>query len=307
MGDQYPTGKQYSITDENHKVIITEVGATLRSYTIDGIELLDGFSKQEMSTAARGQVLCPWPNRISGGKYTFEGADLQLPINEVTLNNAIHGLVRWLNWKLDDHTKSSVTLSVILRPQDGYPFSLHITITYRLKRKRLHITTSSKNVGKLPLPYGFGQHPYFLADVDAAYLKLPAKTWLVTNPFLIPINIAPVEGTPFDFRQGKAIGSLQLDTGFTDLIPDANCRSKITLEGTAEGVRRLINLYLDKNYTVVQIFTGDTLPPGQTRRSVAIEPYTCAANAFNNKIGLVVIDPDQTFTHAYVIEASLLS
>ena len=49
------------------RAVITEVGATLRSYSADGVELLDNFSAEAMSDSCRGQVLAPWPNRIRDG------------------------------------------------------------------------------------------------------------------------------------------------------------------------------------------------------------------------------------------------
>ncbi|EQD57948.1 aldose-1-epimerase, partial [mine drainage metagenome] len=62
--------------------MVTEVGATLRSYTVAGRELLDGFDGLERCRDGRGQLLLPWPNRIAGGRYRFQNRDFQLPIDE---------------------------------------------------------------------------------------------------------------------------------------------------------------------------------------------------------------------------------
>jgi aldose 1-epimerase len=55
--------------------IVTEVGATLRSYRAGGFEWLDGFRIGEPSSSGRGQILAPWPNRLDGGRYEFAGRE----------------------------------------------------------------------------------------------------------------------------------------------------------------------------------------------------------------------------------------
>ena len=77
---------------------MVEVGGALRSYVASGHELLDGYGAQERCTAARGQSLIPWPNRLRDGRYSFDGEEHQLPLTEPAKHNAIHGLVRWANW-----------------------------------------------------------------------------------------------------------------------------------------------------------------------------------------------------------------
>ena len=62
---------------------MVEVGAGLREYTVDGRKLLDGYGADEMSSSGRGQVLIPWPNRIQDGRYSFDGQDHQLPLDDV--------------------------------------------------------------------------------------------------------------------------------------------------------------------------------------------------------------------------------
>ena len=68
-----PSGEQFEITHGSQQAVVTEVGATLRAYRVDGVEVLDGFGAEELATGGRGQVLAPWPNRLGDGRYTFEG------------------------------------------------------------------------------------------------------------------------------------------------------------------------------------------------------------------------------------------
>jgi aldose 1-epimerase len=92
------SGKQITIAAKDQQAVIVEVGGGLRSYSVGGRELLDGYGADEMSSSGRGQVLIPWPNRLEDGSYEFNGRRYQLPLNEPEHRNAIHGLVRWSTW-----------------------------------------------------------------------------------------------------------------------------------------------------------------------------------------------------------------
>ena len=69
--DPSPSGTQFELREGDRRAVITEVGATLRLLQVGGVDLLDGFAADAMASGGRGQVLCPWPNRIDGGRYTF--------------------------------------------------------------------------------------------------------------------------------------------------------------------------------------------------------------------------------------------
>jgi len=89
-----PSGEQHRIHHGSREAVVTEVGATLRSFTVGGVDVVDGFAVDEMSSAGRGQVLAPWPNRLEDGRYSLYGVDANAALDEPSRNNAIHGLVR---------------------------------------------------------------------------------------------------------------------------------------------------------------------------------------------------------------------
>ena len=70
-----PTGQQYPISHGRYGVVVTEVGATLRSLTVDGTEVLYTFAEHEAPRGSMGRQLVPWPNRIRDGRYSFDGVD----------------------------------------------------------------------------------------------------------------------------------------------------------------------------------------------------------------------------------------
>jgi aldose 1-epimerase len=68
-----PSGEQIEITFEDEKAVITEVGATLRTYHKGGIPVVEGFAPHEMPDACRNQLCYPWVNRVGSGEWTYSG------------------------------------------------------------------------------------------------------------------------------------------------------------------------------------------------------------------------------------------
>jgi aldose 1-epimerase len=173
------SGEQIEITRGDQRAVVTEVGAGLRRYSSNGRELLDGYGEDAMSSSGRGQMLIPWPNRIQDGRYTFEGRDHQLPLDDVPEQDAIHGLVRWAAWRAGERAQDRVVMEHVLHPRPGYPFSLALSVEYRLSDEGLEVRTTATNRGSEPCPYGSGNHPYlWLGEqgVDVLTLRIPAST-----------------------------------------------------------------------------------------------------------------------------------
>ncbi|MEK8228107.1 hypothetical protein NKG05_21545 [Oerskovia sp. M15] len=83
MNIKPPSGAQISIEHGDHSVVVTEVGAAVRVYSVAGRDVFTPFSESELAPASHGAVLLPWPNRLRDGQYTFDGVEHQLPITEV--------------------------------------------------------------------------------------------------------------------------------------------------------------------------------------------------------------------------------
>jgi aldose 1-epimerase len=291
-----PSGRQFEITHGVQRAVVTEVGATLRSYSVGDRELLDGFEVDEMCSAGRGQLLLPWPNRIRDGRYSFGGKELQLPLTEPERGNAIHGLVRWSVWAPVEYLADRVAMHHVLYPQPGYPFMLSLTVQYALSAAGLTVTTRAVNVGLDPCPFGAGAHPYITVGtdlVDSATLRLRARTRLESDDRAIPSGRADVAGTEYDFAEPRPIGELALDGAFTDVTPDDDGRLRAVL-AAPDGFSAAV--WMDPAFSYVMVFTGDALGPPRARRSLALEPMTCAPNAFQSGEGLQILEPGDRFT-----------
>jgi aldose 1-epimerase len=294
-----PSGEQYWIEAGGQEASVVEVGGGLRTYTVAGVDVLDGYRVDEMAAGGRGQHLIPWPNRIEDGKYSFAGVDLQLPLSEPGRHNASHGLVRWANWTATAHEGDRVVMELTLHPQPGYPFTVGLAVEYRLGAGGLSVSTTATNLGDHPCPYGAGAHPYLTVGtdlVDDAVLLVPADTRLEADDRGIPTGAVAVEGTAYDFREAGPLGDRVIDTAYTDLTGNE------AVFAAPDGQRR-VTLWWDSSYRWVMVFTGDTLEPSRRRRGLAIEPMTCAPNAFVTGDGLRVLEPEESWTTVWGIAA----
>ena len=294
-----PSGRQYPIGHGAQRAVITEVGAGLRTYTLGDEDLIDGYGEGEMCTVARGAALLPWPNRLQDGRYDFRGVTYQTALTEPAKHNAIHGLTRWRNWSAAEHDGDRVLMTLLLHPQEGYPFTLSLGIEYRLSEHGLSVTTTATNAGPQPLPYGAGHHPYLTVGtnrIDAAILRVPALLRLDVDDRQIPTGrLIPVQRTAFDFLEPRPIGTTELDTAFTSLLPGADGLTWIEMQAPNGGRRQ--TFWMDSAYRFLMIFTGDTIPQAdRRRRGLGIEPMTCAPNAFRTGDGLLVLQPGQSVT-----------
>lgn len=275
-----PTGTQYSISHGRYGAVVTEVGATLRSLTFDGQEVLHTFAEDEPPTGSMGRQLLPWPNRIRDGRYTFQGTAYQLPITEVPRHTALHGLDEGKPWQVVRHTEDEVVLTARYYPQRGWNAVLEASIGHRLGDDGLTITVEVTNVGGTSAPYGYGAHPYVAADLATAELTLPFAQELLVDPErLLPVEIAEV--TPrHDFRRTRVIGDTEFDTAL------AGAAGPWELTLTSRG--RTVTLWADETLPWGQVFTHPE------RIALAVEPMTCGPDAFNEgptHDGLIVLEP----------------
>jgi aldose 1-epimerase len=290
-----PSGAQYRIASGDHEATVVEVGGGIRTYTAAGVDVLEGYAEDERCSGGRGQLLLPWPNRLRDGRYRFAEGDQQLALTEPDRHNAIHGLARWMNWSASAHDADRVVMELVLHPQPGYPFILGLSVEYRLTAAGLAVATTAVNLGRQACPYGAGAHPYLTVGtdlVDDAVVGVPGATRLETDDQGIPVDSSSVAGTEFDLRAPRRVGGAVLDTAYTDLEG-----GEVTM--TYPGTGRRVRLWMDGSHRWLMLFSGDTLGPERRRRSLAVEPMTCAPNAFVSGDGLRILEPGESWTTSW--------
>jgi aldose 1-epimerase len=285
-----PTGAQFELHRGRQRVVVNEIGAGVHSWTVGGQELLARFAPGERDEMFCGRVLIPWPNRVRDGRYVFDGSEHRLELSEPELGNALHGLVVHSRWQGVRTSARSVSLSCELHPRAGYPFALALSISYELASGGIAMTLHATNVGTGRAPFGAGLHPYLIpgtSHVDDMLVEIPADTHVPVDERLLPTGSAtPVDGTELDFRRPRRLGELRLDACFGDLRRSPAGVARVRL-GTHAGAGRL-TVWMDERFRFVQVFTADA--------AIAVEPMTCAPDAFNSGEGLVVLEPGASFT-----------
>jgi aldose 1-epimerase len=273
-------------------------GGGLRTLSVGAWDVLDGYAAGEVPSGRRGGVLLPWPNRIRDGRWTWQGQELQLDIASAGKPTAIHGLVSAQPWQVLDSADDRVTVGTVVEKRSGYPFRLAAAIDYTLQPDHFESTVRVRNVGDEPAPFGVGLHPYLAVgatadgDLGDAELELPARTLLVVDDGGLPTG----ERRPFDGAVGR-LGDRPFDDPLTDLDRDDNGWARVRLRGPAGD----LELAVDRAWPWLQVYSGDTLPPGQRRRSLAVEPMTCPPNALADGVDVIVLAPGETWTGTWTL------
>ena len=165
-----------------------------------------------------GVTVGRFANRIAGGRFTLDGKAYQLPLNDKV--NSLHGGGKGFDkvaWKIVS-AKSGPTATLVLgyRSPDGdsgYPGNLDVTVTYTLDESgNLGIAYDAKT--DKPTIVNMTNHGIFdlggEGSAMGAYghrLTIPAKAITPVDDKLIPTGaLQPVQGTPFDFRNGRIVG-----------------------------------------------------------------------------------------------------
>ena len=164
-----------------------------------------------------GTIVGRYGNRIAAGRFTLDGSDFQLPLNDGP--NSLHGGLkgfgaRW--WDIqpvpaDAHGNVALLLSYTSDDgEEGYPGTLQVTVRYTLDTEQgWRIDYRAKT--DRPTVLNLTHHDYFnLAGSGSVMdheLQLMASRYTPVDATLIPVGIADVAGTPFDFRTPTRIGA----------------------------------------------------------------------------------------------------
>jgi aldose 1-epimerase len=289
-----PTGVEHALQRGRQRLIVSEAGGGARSWALDGTELLASFPAGTRDAAFAGKPLVPWPNRLRDGRYAFEGSDHQVAVTEPENGNALHGLTLWSRWHAVRSSAHSVTLTHELRDRDGYPFALRVSVGYELASGGVVVTLRATNAGAGRAPFGAGLHPYLSVSGDVT-LHIPARTRVPVDDRLLPTGPpAPVSGTELDFRRPRRLGEQRVDTCFGDLERGPEGVAEVTLTAS-DGGRHLV-VWMDDAFHFVQVFRANG--------AIAVEPMTCAPDAFNTGDGLLVLEPGASFTGRCGLSAS---
>jgi aldose 1-epimerase len=304
---------EYKLTYAEQTAIVSPFGASLRRYFVKADEkewnAVWGYEGGAKKRGGQGDVLIPFPGRIKSGAYAFNGQRHELVKNDKDGPNAIHGFVRAQTFetKKVSNTEAIFTYNIDSekRPIPGYPFSLAIEVSYSIGVDGLTTHFQITNTGVESAPAGAGFHPYFCADVgDLSRWKvtIPAARFIEIENVIPTGRVLSVDGTPFDFRNGRVVGDARYNGCVANLDRDSD--GWATAWVSSENSKRRVSIRMDENFDYVVIYTGDQIAAPDQRKGFAIEPMTCAPDAFNHEgWGVRILASGESMRGSYIIKA----
>src|SRR6267378_6101260 len=115
-------------------------------------------------------ILFPFPNRIRAGRFTWEGKEYNLPLNDSTQKNAIHGFPCRKPWRVVNQGADACQAWLTAEFQGSrdapeartfWPADYVLRVTHRLGAGSLRVEAVVENPDRASLPFGLGYHPYF--------------------------------------------------------------------------------------------------------------------------------------------------
>ncbi len=236
-------------------------------------------------------ILFPFPGRMRDARFTFEGKVYQLPFNDSTKQHAIHGFTprnpwRVIDWNGDDEfafVTGQFNLKNDLPAALSYwPADFNLNVTYRLFRDKLRVDAMVENLGPGSLPFGLGYHPYFHLpgvhnpDIGGHILQANVdQVWEAENN--LPTGWRKEVPGDLDFRHPTPIGATELDYVFTGVHVNSTSLGEMVELANLSHPKAMgqVRFLADSAFRELVLFT----PPH--RQAIAIEPYTCSADAAN--------------------------
>lgn len=278
------------INKNGASVMLTERGAGIVSIVVpdrNGVmgDVVLGYRDEESYLGdgpCAGKIPGRFANRIAGGCFTLDGREYLLVKNnpDYQLHGGPDGFSNRL-WKVAQTSESRAVFTLDSPDGDqGYPGAMHVEATYTWGDDNA-LTLEIKATADKPTVVNLTNHTYWNLDGEDSgsifdhVLKINASRWLVTSEALIPTGeLAPVEGTPMDFRTAKPIGrdikadfpALRYGKGYDNCwVLDGQPGLKLAAELSSETSGRRLEIWTDQ--PAAQVYTGNWLDGSPVSKS----------------------------------------
>lgn len=333
--DGRPIYKYTIANSSGASVVLCNIGAAIVSINVpdrDGKlgDVVIGYRKAESyfgDGPCSGKVPGRFANRIAKGRFTLDGVEYTLPINNGP--NHLHGGPDGFQNQVWESRKSKGGVEFMYFSEDGemgYPGNVKVVVRYDWsENNELQLTFSAKSDRRTIV--NLTNHVYFnlngKGSVLRHYLKLNASEYLPTDDSLIPLGESEsVAGTPMDFLNMKTIGR-DIKKDFPALKTGKGYDACWLIDGYMPGqLQDAAELYSKVSGRVlkvvttqpgVQVYTGNWLegcPVGKNGRiyhdydAVAIECQHFPDSPNKPEYPSVILEPGKVFKEAIIFAFS---
>ena len=253
------------------EVYITNYGARIVSLLVkkedQWIDVVMGFESireyLETDEIYHGTIVGRYANRIARGKFHLNGKEYSLPINNIP--NHLHGGPDGFHhqvWDVINMEDNEITLSYFSKDgEEGYPGNMETRVTYRLSNTELEIffeaTTDQPTVLNLTNHSYFNLNGQGTSTILDHALEINADHFTPVDVTLIPTGeLAPVEGTPFNFRKPFRIGE-RINDDHIQLKYGGGYDHNYALNKNASGRTFAARVKGDETGLVMEVYTEE--------------------------------------------------
>lgn len=296
-----------------HRLEVTGSDGVRRNVVLGHADVAERLASSDYIGGTIGR----YANRIAEGRFTLDGREVLVGTHD--RGHSLHGGPDGFDvrlWDVVSHTAYEVVLSLVSPDGDqGFPGTVEATVSYRVEDDAVVVemtaTTDATTVVNLT------NHAYLNLDgegagsIDAHVLTVEADAYTPVDATGIPLgDHAPVEGTPFDFREPAPIGPA-IRTEHRQVTEARGIDHNYVVRGT--GLRRAARLSSDRTGTRlelwsdqpgVQVYTGNFLD-GARRSSagalyrqgdgIALEPQLFPDSPNRPEWPSALLEPGQVY------------
>src|SRR5208337_1009277 len=298
-------------------VIVPAAGCQCLGYRAGTLEVIAGPASPDAwrEHPHRGGIplLFPWPGRVAGARFTFEGREYRLPVNEPARGHSIHGFACERAFRVTRRGPYFVT--AMLDSSDYpdlsaiWPWPFALEIDYEVGNG-LRLKARITNTGDSVMPFGFGAHPYFHAPLnpkgtrDAMMIQLDANARWALDARLIPTGETEPLAGKYELREPRQLGGDTYDDVFRMTAISKYDVSAPRARLIYPSVKIAVEVRADASFGDFVVYAPPDNPV------VAIEPYTCAPDAFNLAArgvaaGMRELAPGDTFEAGFEIRLNV--
>lgn len=278
-----------------------------------------------------GAVVGPYANRIAGGTFTVGDQVYNFPLNNngQTLHGGLKG-VDMLVWDVCEVTDSSIVLNLV-HPDglDGFPGNIDIRLSYLLDSENNFVLNYRATTDKATY-FNISHHPFFnlKGEGNGTILDnemiINASAYIPIDEYSIPYGeIAPVEGTPFDFRTAHTIGE-RIGENNEQLAHGAGYDHNFCIDRKSEkDVEFDASVYEPKSGRFLEVFSdqpglqfysgnffdgttcGKYGKPLRYRESIALETQHWPDSPHHPNFPSTLLEPGQTYTQTCIYRFSV--